>query len=280
MDEFDTLFEDALKGGGSEPAPEAAEGAAEVQAGQESPAAEASQQGEATPAGQEAAQKEPMPPDQRARQAEGRRIREREARAYQAGLEEASRIIREAQIANPAKNGAAIDNLDELRAYNDSRREKRLQEGKPTASDIEHIVDRRISAMQQPQQQETPLSAEDQQAVQQQLAEIRAMDPAMTGLPAILDSEAGPKFREYVALGLDFKDAYTLAAKDRLASIGANRSGARTGGKDHLSATRQQGSGGVDVPADEMALMRALNPDMSDTELRQYYEADKKKFGR
>jgi hypothetical protein len=280
MDEFDTLFEDALKGGGSESAPETADSAAEVQAGQESPAAEASQQGEATPAGQEAAQKEPMPPDQRARQAEGRRIREREARAYQAGLEEASRIIREAQIANPAKNGAAIDNLDELRAYNDSRREKRLQEGKPTASDIEHIVDRRISAMQQPQQQETPLSAEDQQAVQQQLAEIRAMDPAMTGLPAILDSEAGPKFREYVALGLDFKDAYTLAAKDRLASIGANRSGARTGGKDHLSATRQQGSGGVDVPADEMALMRALNPDMSDTELRQYYEADKKKFGR
>lgn len=280
MDEFDTLFEDALKGGGSEPAPETADSAAEVQAGQESPAAEVSQQGEAAPAGQEAAQKEPMPPDQRARQAEGRRIREREARAYQAGLEEASRIIREAQIANPAKNGAAIDNLDELRAYNDSRREKRLQEGKPTASDIEHIVDRRISAMQQPQQQETPLSAEDQQAVQQQLAEIRAMDPAMTGLPAILDSEAGPKFREYVALGLDFKDAYTLAAKDRLASIGANRSGARTGGKDHLSATRQQGSGGVDVPADEMALMRALNPDMSDTELRQYYEADKKKFGR
>lgn len=280
MDEFDTLFEDALKGGGSEPAPETADSAAEVQAGQESPAAEVSQQGEATPAGQEAAQKEPMPPDQRARQAEGRRIREREARAYQAGLEEASRIIREAQIANPTKNGAAIANLDELRAYNDSRREKRLQEGKPTASDIEHIVDRRISAMQQPQQQETPLSAEDQQAVQQQLAEIRAMDPAMTGLPAILDSEAGPKFREYVALGLDFKDAYTLAAKDRLASIGANRSGARTGGKDHLSATRQQGSGGVDVPADEMALMRALNPDMSDTELRQYYEADKKKFGR
>lgn len=280
MDEFDTLFEDALKGGGSEPAPETADSAAEVQAGQESPAAEVSQQGEAAPAGQEAAQKEPMPPDQRARQAEGRRIREREARAYQAGLEEASRIIREAQIANPAKNGAAIDNLDELRAYNDSRREKRLQEGKPTASDIEHIVDRRISAMQQPQQQETPLSAEDQQAVQQQLAEIRAMDPAMTGLPAILDSEAGPKFREYVALGLDFKDAYTLAAKDRLASIGANRSGARTGGKDHLSATRQQGSGGVDVPADEMALMRALNPDMSDTELRQYYEADKKKFSR
>ena len=278
MDEFDTLFEDALKGGGSESAPETADSAAEVQAGQESPAAEASQQGEATPAGQEAAQKEPMPPDQRARQAEGRRIREREARAYQAGLEEASRIIREAQIANPAKNGAAIDNLDELRAYNDSRREKRLQEGKPTASDIEHIVDRRISAMQQPQ--ETPLSAEDQQAVQQQLAEIRAMDPAMTGLPAILDSEAGPKFREYVALGLDFKDAYTLAAKGRLASIGANRSGARTGGKDHLSATRQQGSGGVDVPADEMVIMRALNPDMSDTELRQYYEADKKKFGR
>lgn len=280
MDEFDTLFEDALKGGGSEPAPETADSAVEVHAGQESPAAEVSQQGEAAPAGQEAAQKEPMPPDQRARQAEGRRIREREARAYQAGLEEASRIIQEAQIANPAKNGAAIANLDELRAYNDSRREKRLQEGKPTASDIEHIVDRRISAMQQPQQQETPLSAEDQQAVQQQLAEIRAMDPAMTGLPAILDSKAGPKFREYVSLGLDFIDAYTLAAKDRLASIGANRSGARTGGKDHLSATRQQGSGGVDVPPDEMALMRALNPDMSDTELRQYYEADKKKFGR
>ena len=117
-----------------------------------------------------------------------------------------------------------------------------------------------------------------------QLAEIRAMDPEMTDLTAILRSEAGNRFRDYVRRGLSFTEAYTLAARDRLAGIAAERAGnaalAKNAGKAHLTATGTRGAGLPEVPADEMALFRKLNPGVSDAEIRKYYAADRKRFGR
>ena len=112
---------------------------------------------------------------------------------------------------------------------------------------------------------------------------LRAMDPDMTDLGAILRSEAGAKFRTYVSRGLDFVDAYTLAAREKLDRLSAERAQnaarARGAGKDHLSATSMRGQGSLSVPAEELALFRELNPGVSDEDIRKYYNADRKRFG-
>ncbi len=120
--------------------------------------------------------------------------------------------------------------------------------------------------------------------VEVQLARIRAMDPEMTDLGAILRSEAGEKFRQYVDLGLDFVDAYSLAARERLGELRDKRTAeqlrTRNAGKGHLSATSTRGQGGVSVPAGELAIIRALLPDATDEEIRRYYNQDRKRFKR
>lgn len=124
----------------------------------------------------------------------------------------------------------------------------------------------------------------DEELVLEQLARIRAMDPEMTDLGAILDSEAGESFRKYVAMGLDFVDAYTLAARERLLALRDRRMAEsrrpKAAGKGHLSATSTHGRGGVSVPAGEMAIIRALLPDATDEEIRRYYNQDRKRFGK
>ena len=120
--------------------------------------------------------------------------------------------------------------------------------------------------------------------VRAQLAQIRAMDPEMRDLGDILSSDAGPKFRQYVSMGLDFVDAYTLAARERLGELRDRRTAesirSKAAGKGHLSATSTRGQGAVSVPAGEMAVIRALLPDATDEEIRRYYHQDRKRFGR
>ena len=120
--------------------------------------------------------------------------------------------------------------------------------------------------------------------VNAQLARIRAMDPEMRDLGAILRSDAGESFRRYVGMGLDFVDAYTLAARERLEELRARRAEdaarAKAAGKDHLSATTSRGRGALSVPAGEMAIIRALLPDATDEEIRRYYNQDRKRFAR
>ena len=120
--------------------------------------------------------------------------------------------------------------------------------------------------------------------IEAELAQIRAMDPEMTDLNAIISSEAGDKFRQYVSRGLGFLDAYTLAARERLGDLRdrrtAERARAKAAGKVHLSATSTRGQGGVNVPPGELAIIRALLPEATDEEIRRYYQYDKKRFKR
>ena len=221
----------------------------------------------------EEAQKPPLTVQERANQAEGRRIREREARAYQAARERDSEIVRGLGLTHPETN-KPIETMEDLEAYAQESRSKRLAAGQGTEDDVRQVARQVLRA----EMRSASAPAENPE-VQRQLAQIRAMDPAMTDLGAILRSEAGEKFRGYVAKGLDFVDAYTLAAKDRLASLQSNRAAAKAGSKAHLNATKQQGVGALSVPSDQMELFRALNPGASDADIQRYYNADKQKFG-
>lgn len=236
------------------------------------------QAGKDTPA-EETPKKPEQDAETRSRQAEGRRRYEAERRGYQRARADMSALIQELGIEN--SDGAAVSTVEELEKLAQARRQQRWEEGRPTEADIHQAVREELQTQRQTQRQTqaqapTPMSAEDRAVVDRQLAEIRQMDPEMKDLNAILQSPAGPRFRELVEKGLDFKDSYKLAAEDRLAGIKANRQGAKTGGKDHLTSTSQRGSGDIDVPADELELFRTLNPDMSDADIRKFYNDYKK----
>lgn len=248
---------------------------------QETPAGDNGQQENNPPSQQEGEQREPMPPEERARQAHGRRMREAEERAFQRGIAAA----RESMNANlrlmgglEKPDGDRITTVDEFDAYVKQDSDNRVNTGRARGEDLRRIVREELQSAQ-PVRQENQMSPEERAQIDRQLAEIRQEDPEMRDLNAILQSDAGPRFRELVKKGLDFKDAYELAAKDRLASIRANRAGAKGTGKDHLNATNQRGSGALDVPREDMAYFRALNPESSDEEIRKYYNADRKRFG-
>lgn len=244
---------------------------------EEKPEESAGDDGQQEQAPEEKPQEKPQQSAQEnARQAEGRRIREREQRAYQAARSEMSALLKELGIEK--SDGSTIDTVEDLEAVAKARREDRLSKGSPTEADIQAIVDERLRQAQAPQQPQG-LTPEERAEVDRQLAEIRAMDPAMTDLNAILASEAGPKFREYVDRGLGFTEAYKLAAEERLAGIKSNRQGARTGGKDHLTSTSQRGGGDVEVPAETKEMYRLLMPDMTDEQIQKAYNADRRKYG-
>jgi hypothetical protein len=217
-----------------------------------------------------------------ARQAEGRRIREREQRAYDAAYRQArndmSDLLRSIGIKNP-QTGGIVNSVEEMEDFAKKLREKRGKEGRLNEDDIRRIVreTERESRRQQTQQSE-PQGKNP--VVEMELAEIRAMDPEMKDLGAILNSEAGDRFRQYVDRGFTFLEAYKLAAEDRLRKISGNRERARQGGKEHLASTVTRGKGGISVPPEVMAQFRALLPDATDEDIRKFYAADQKRLGK
>ena len=217
-----------------------------------------------------------------ARQAEGRRIREREQRAYDAAYRQArsdmSDLLRSIGIKNP-QTGGIVNSVEEMEDFAQKLREKRGKEGRLNEDDIRRIVreTERESRRQQTQQRDPEGK---NPVIEMELAEIRAMDPEMKDLGTILNSEAGEKFRQYVGRGFTFLEAYKLAAEDRLRKISGNRERARQGGKEHLASTVTRGKGAVSVPPEVMAQFRALLPDATDEDIRKFYAADQKRLGK
>ena len=102
------------------------------------------------------------------------------------------------------------------------------------------------------------------------------MDPTINEVKDLLTMPNAAAFREYVKKGNNFVDAYYLANRDeitkRKTEEAAQRAVNSARSKDHLTATKTKGSGGmVDVPASEMALFRELMPDAKPSDIKAYY---------
>lgn len=244
------------------------------------PAQEASQdapQAESQPEGAEGAQQGEKPQqsaEENARQAAGRRIREREAAARAAARAEMSETLRRLGITNP-DTGEVVDSVDKLEEYERGLSAARIASGRPTEEDIRRVAREEMSGQRPAQEQKAPTEAD----YAAEVAEISRMDPSITSLGDVIRSEAGPKFREYVAKGLNFVDAYTLAARDRLAQRQTEAARVKAAGKDHLSATQSvhAGEGDAPVPADELEIFRAMMPDTPDAEFRKYYNKNRRR---
>ena len=124
----------------------------------------------------------------------------------------------------------------------------------------------------------TALPAEDSAEMARQLAAIREMDPKAESLSDILKLDTAEAFRGYVRRGLDWKDAFLLANRERLLSDAEERASLRRqkAGKAHLQPDRARGEGAVSVPAPELHFYRELLPGLSEAEYRKHYNAERK----
>ena len=260
---------------GEEQAPEATQTAPDAAPAQEASPQDASAEGqqEGAESAQEAA-KPQQSAEENARQAAGRRLREREAAARAAARAEMSETLRRLGMTNP-DTGEVVDTVDKLEEYERGLSQARIASGRPTEEDIRRVAREEMNGQRPVQEQKAPTEAD----YAAEVAEISRLDPSVTSLGDILRSEAGPKFREYVAKGLNFVDAYTLAARDKLAQRQTEAARVKAAGKDHLSATQSvhAGEGDAPVPADELEIFRAMMPDVSDTEFRKYWNKNRRK---
>lgn len=122
-----------------------------------------------------------------------------------------------------------------------------------------------------------PVTA-DAAEMARQLAEIRELDPKTESLSDILKLPTAERFRDYVRRGLDWKDAFLLANRERLFAEAEERAGLRSrkAGKAHLQASVSRGEGSVGVPAPELRLYRELLPGLSEADYRKHYNRVRK----
>ena len=126
----------------------------------------------------------------------------------------------------------------------------------------------------------TVLPTADSAEMARQLTEIRALDPKLASLSDILKLDTAEAFRGYVRRGLDWKDAFLLANRERLLISTAEREELRRrkAGKAHLQPDRSRGEGAVSVPAPELQFYRELLPGLSEAEYRRHYNAERKQI--
>ena len=236
-----------------------------------------------------------MDKEERARQAQRRRQRELEQARTDAVASERTRIsevLKRLGIANPDKNGAPIESLDELEEYARAESDRRLNDGKGTADDVRRVVEeeitKRVREQQSREQQTREQQAADAAAFEAKLqGEIKAIsdyDPSIKTVDDLLKKEgSNPTFRNYVNRKMTFLEAYELTHKNEIRARDravANAESVKAVGKDHLRGTTSRGDGSVDVPDDVKAQYRIFDPDISDADIRKHYNADLKSVRR
>lgn len=245
--------------------------------------------------------KQPLTTQQRRANAARRRAQEQQAAvdaAVQAEQLKSKQMVEQvlalAGLKHPV-TGAPITTVEEFREWGketaDARMQKDLKAGKLTREMLDQLISAH-PAVQQAQQ--IQVQAQEQQAQQraeaertriaEQIAKIGELNPAVKSLGDILAMETAPAFRQNVAKGMDFYDAYRLANMDAMADSKARRAVQaaqdKSRGKEHLRATgNARGSGAASVPHDQMKLYRMMNPGMTDAQIQAHYNQYLKQGG-
>lgn len=273
----------------AEPAEEAAPETAEAAGEGNEPADQ--------PAEEEPAEREEQSREERARFAAQRRRAEREAElerakaeARSAAREEMNELIRSLGIRDPGDAGRRIESVEDLERYRRDSEARRvtagLQDGNLRQEDLAAMVARHVAesepvkrleqlARAEEARQRAARAEEDRRLVAEQLQQIHAMDESISTVDDLLRMENAGLFSDYVSRGLDFVDAFILANRGRLAERqrAAAQQQARNaqGAKGHLTPPAARGAGAAPVPPEELAIYRALNPGISDSEIQKHY---------
>lgn len=242
---------------------------------------------------------QPQSKEERARQAAARRKREQDA-AVQSAVDAALAAERAANdqkirellqgmgLKDPNNGNKAVETLDDFRQYQAAQSMKQaeadLKKGKLTPETLQQIVSQMpaVQQIQQLQQQaEREKQIAEQQRVQQQvasdIAEIAKLDPTITDLKSLLESENGQKIYELTKKGNSLVDSYKLANLDKLTQRAASAARAQRANSEqsrqHLKSTQTRGQGAVEVPESQMAMYRQLMPGATPAEIRKHYGA-------
>ena len=117
--------------------------------------------------------------------------------------------------------------------------------------------------------------------VDEQMKEIRSLDPTIRSMEDLAKMPTYPKFYELVKKGNTLTDAFKLANYDALtkgAAAGARQAALNAAqGKQHMGQTMTRGAGAVSVPAEVMEQYRAFNPDATEAEIRAHYAKNHRK---
>ena len=255
----------------------------------------------ADPTGNDPADPDPAEPqasptqtkEQRAAQAQKRR-----AAAQQAAVEAAVQAEREkhaaelkalfakSNLTDPA-TGKPIETMEQFNAWHQSAQmaeaQKALKAGKLTPENMEQLIENSPTmqrARQQLEQTEAAAkqarSERHQQLLQNELAEIRKLNPKIESLNDILAMETGPEWAKLVnENGLSYIQAYRLANQDALLAQ-ASRAAAtgaqiQSRGKQHLRPDAVLGRTGAEVPRNVLDLYRIFRPDLTEDQIQQDY---------
>lgn len=239
----------------------------------------------------------PQTPEERRQNAARRRQQEQQAAIEQAvnAALQAHKDQQEVQMKDfferlGIKNsytGETIKSMDEFYEWKNKFDMEKLNDdlksGKATAEQLSQMIanhpDVKLAqqVVQQTQQEQAQRREADAHAViNQELAEIGKLNPSIKGIGDILAMPTAPQFREYVDKGYSFADAYRLANFESLTAQKAEAARQQainnTRGKEHLKATGgARGGGAVAVPAKDMAMFRAFNPNATEADIQAYY---------
>lgn len=188
--------------------------------------------------------------------------------------------------------GKPITSMEEFNAWKQdfaaAKLQRELKAGKLTPEALNQAIAQN-PAVQQVQQmareseeaKRRAAEAEAKVRIDAELKEIGKMDPTIKGPEDLLKMPKAKEFYAYVKRGFSFLEAYKMANFDTLTTRTAEaaRQQAMTNarGKNHLTGTRQQGAGSLTVPADELAMFRAFNPDATDEQIQEFYNRSKNK---
>lgn len=113
--------------------------------------------------------------------------------------------------------------------------------------------------------------------VDEQLRQIRAIDPTVKELGDLAKLDTYPKLYDMVKRGYSILDAYRLANYDTLTqrAAEASRKAAINSvqSKQHLKATESRGGGAIPVPDSVLEEYRVLNPGATKEEIQKHYQS-------
>ena len=245
--------------------------------------------------------KEPQSDEQRRQAAAARRQKEIEEAVQNALAQERARqkaeddaFFAKANLKNPLKDNAPISNREEYleyqKAYEDQRIDRELKAGKLSRETIEAVVANspQMQDMEQIRRQSQQAEAQrqlqaQQQLINEQLAQIKAIDPEVESILDLAnDPKTGQEFQNLVHNnGLSFVQAYVLTHQDQIASRQAASAARRTEtnlrGKEHLRKTGGQSGTTAPISSDELQMYRTLLPELKTSEIEAWVAKQRNK---
>lgn len=231
-----------------------------------------------------------MTPEQRRANAAKRREREKTAEAAATQTRVDTIYANMGQV-NPY-TGAPILTEAEFLAYQQAYKAEQAAARRQTAEDqlaaagipkaaLEQLIAEHPAVKAAAQAAELSRATAGQAALERELAAITAIDPTIKTAEDLAAMPGAGVFADMVRRGYRLSDAFKLARYDDLsgkrAAAAKQQALNHAAGKAHLTATKPQGKGGVDVPAEVMEMYRILMPGLKESEYLDHYAKQTKK---